>query len=122
MNTVQTTFAGRSHPWTGQKLNRKGTDVDKKSQPTNPDEITIADDPLPCGRASPGSKYDALFKAMKVGQCLRTLPGDVQKVAQALRKHIERTDLKHKGKAPGVISETRGADGIGRVWLVEVKK
>lgn len=69
--------------------------------------------PLPEGRRVLG-KYDALFDSMKFGSCVACEPKEMNCVANALRKFLERN--KRAGK---VVSVSRCEDGKARVWLVK---
>ena len=69
--------------------------------------------PIPEGRRVYG-KYDDLFGAMKFGSCVACEPAEMNCVANALRKFLER--MKRDGK---VISVSRCDDGKARVWLVK---
>lgn len=76
-------------------------------------KIEICSDPLPESRALPGSKYEAVFKGLKMGQSLKCQPDDVGKVSAALRKWIELNHLQGN-----VRSMKDYGDGMGRVWML----
>lgn len=81
---------------------------------TDPSTLTICNDALPVGRASPGFKYAPLFSAMKVGQCVKCQPDEVGRIAGALKKWIEM-----QGGRGMVRSSKDYGDGQGRVWWLE---
>lgn len=69
--------------------------------------------PIPEGRRVYG-KYDNLFESMKFGSCVACEPKEMNSVANALRKYLQRQ--KRQGK---VVSVSRCEDGKARVWLVK---
>lgn len=69
--------------------------------------------PIPEGRRMVG-KYDDLFASMKSGSCVACEPAEMNSVANALRKFLERT--KRTGK---VVSVKHCEDGKARVWLIQ---
>lgn len=69
--------------------------------------------PLPQARRIYG-KYDDLFGRMRYGSCVVCEGEEMNKVANALRKWLERE------KQPGkVVSIKRCEDGKARVWLMK---
>lgn len=82
----------------------------------NVEELVIASDPLPTGRASPQHKYEAKFKAMKVGQNIVCKPDEVGKIGGAMRKYI----TTNKIKARVVTQHISPEDGKGRVWMAHL--
>jgi hypothetical protein len=81
------------------------------------DALTICDDPLPIKRAVVGLKYESVFLKMKAGQCIKCPTDNVGQISGALRKHIERHNLKdHIVRATPNYEGT----GVGRVWLLYV--
>ncbi len=72
--------------------------------------------PLPTARRVFG-KYDEIFASMKYGSCIACEYSEFQKIANALRKYLERT------KRPGkVVHVSKCEDGKARVWLVSPEK
>ena len=88
-----------------------------KPPPLDPATLVICNDPIPAHRASPKNKYHAIFNGMKPGQALKCEPYNVNRVANALRKHIETKALKCVAR-----SITDYGDGMGRVWLMPADK
>ena len=101
-------------PKPGRKTNRVA------GKPVDPDTLTLCNDPLPSHRARPGCKYAAVFGTMKPGQAIKCGPDDVNRIANALRKHIET----HAATLAGCLvrSIRDYGDGLGRVWLVGAPK
>jgi hypothetical protein len=63
------------------------------------------------------SKYDATFSDMRPGQCIKTELENVQKVAGAMKKWLEK-----KGRADMVVRLIRKMDdGFGRVYMMPAK-
>ena len=79
----------------------------------DPDQLVIADDPIPAGRSLPKGKYDAIFEALKFGQCIRCKVGEASKIGHALDKWLER-----HGKRGIVKTMMQYDDTSGRVWLL----
>lgn len=96
-------------PLTGATMKPKNAKVDH----VDTSKIEICSDPLPESRALPGSKYEAVFKGLKMGQSLKCQPDDVGKVSAALRKWIELNHLQGN-----VRSMKDYGDGMGRVWML----
>jgi len=117
---MATKFATLHNPWTGATLPQHMTIKKAPAQPVDVSGLIIANDPLPACRSVVPNKYAEFLAGMKIGQNIRCQPGDVGKVQSALRKHI---DQKHLANVR-IVSQTRGTDGLGRVWLLakEVKK
>lgn len=84
-------------------------------KPVDTAVLEICDDPMPAGRAPTVNKYEAIFKAMKPGQCIKCESGEAAKIANALRKHFE----VHKQNYLVRSTERYPADGKGRVWKLE---
>ena len=85
-------------------------------KPTNPDTLQICNDPLPAHRASKGNKYESTLKALKLGQAIKCKTEEVGRVAGAMRKWVE----KHQIKA-NVRTIRDYGDGFGRVWMMAAK-
>lgn len=83
-----------------------------KAEYIDPSLLTVEHNtPMPEGRRVIG-KYDAKFASLKYGSCIACEPREVNCVANALRKWLERE------KAPGKVESAREMrDGKGRVWL-----
>ncbi len=97
-----TKFAGKKNPFTGERIGA----VDPKT-------LVICDDHVPVGRARQVSKYDAKFRELKPGQCIKCEPGDAGKINHALRKWLDQRGLEHvKTKA----MMHHPSDNMGRVW------
>lgn len=110
--TPQTTPAkGHRLPW-----NPKMAHPKKAPVLVNVEELVIASDPLPTGRAAPQHKYEAKFKAMKVGQNIVCKPDEVGKIGGAMRKYIAVNNIKAR-----VITQQIGKDGKGRVWMAALE-
>jgi hypothetical protein len=83
------------------------------------EELVISSHPIPEIRSVPVSKYDALFRQLKVGQCVVCEPDSAPKVKAGLDKWIKNQMLKHlTSKA----MSRYPTDGKGRVWLIEKGK
>lgn len=83
---------------------------------TDPDTLTICNDPLPVSRASPPHKYEPLFAQLKPGQAVKCTPDEVGRVTSALRKWLT------NHKKPGRIRSIKDyGDGMARVWLLVEK-
>jgi hypothetical protein len=71
----------------------------------------------PAWRSNVESKYDAVFKQLKPGSCVKCEPSEVTKIAGALRKNL--TQKKFKALIGcKVMSRERCDDGHGRVWAI----
>ena len=103
----KTTFAKRN-PFTGQPA--------KPIRHVDTGLLSICDDPLPARRAEPVNKYDALFKSMKPGQCIKCPGLDAPKIAQAMAKWLQKTDNNRL-----MVRSTKDYEGTGegRVWLLK---
>ena len=97
---------------------KRKTRTDTNGSRVDPEELVIANDPLPGARLVT-NKYWPVFSKMKVGQNIRCAPGDVQAIGQALRKYIQTHNIKHGGVLCRSLTQTNNPDGIGRVWLAE---
>ena len=111
---MATKFATLYNPWTGVSLPQNMTIKKAPAQPVDMASLTLASDPLPACRSVLPNKYADFLSGMEVGQNIRCRPCDVGKIQSALRKHIEIRKLKNTR----IVSQTRGQDGIGRVWLL----
>lgn len=88
--------------------------IKQPPKPTDPATLTICNDPLPAGRASPEPKYAAKFRELKIGQALKCKPEEVGRIAGALKKWVS--------EQPGggmVRSIKNYGDGMGRVWWLK---
>lgn len=88
-------------------------------QPFDLAKCEIADDPLPTGRITTDGKYKAVFESLKPGQCVKVPPDQVNRIANAMRKHIEQFSDKTRFVTRSVKNY---GDGLGRVWLIELPK
>jgi hypothetical protein len=102
----QTTFAGKTNPFTGASLMKPVDHVD-------PSKLTIGNDPLPAHRAR-ANKYADLMAKLKPGQCIKCKSDQVGAVASAVKKHIENNRLDCTVR----LTKNYG-DGMGRVWLMK---
>ena len=71
----------------------------------------------PVWRSNVESKYDAVFKQLKPGSCIKCEPSEVAKIAGALRKVITQKKFKNLSGCK-VLSRERCDDGHGRVWAI----
>ena len=84
----------------------------------DPSTLAICDDPMPSGRqVTTERKYDALFAALKPGQCIKCEPESVLPISNALRKYIGIYKLKDHIVRTALNYERTGT---GRVWLLYV--
>jgi len=84
-----------------------------KANYLDPSTLRIIDDPLPAHRACPDGKYAPFFRRMRLGQSLQCPPDQVQAVAHAMRKFVNRHSI------PARVSGTRdGAGGMGQVAML----
>ena len=92
-----------------------------KYKQCDPKTIELCNDPVDFLRRPKVSKYDALFKKMTTGNCLKLHPKQVTYMNVALRKYIARNDLPYTTKLttqyPGDTSAT-----CGRLWLLDAPK
>ena len=51
----------------------------------DPDLLEIGNDPFTGKRAPPEGKYDALFRRLRVGQCIKCEPKEAGPLSNALR-------------------------------------
>jgi len=115
MNIAETIKTPRHHdanrPFGAAKM------IKQPSKPIDPALLEICNDPIPSHRASPGNKYEAVLKTMKIGQCIKCPPGAVGSVSGAVRKWIR------VNKLPATVkSMTNYGDGLGRVWMLSIEK
>jgi hypothetical protein len=82
-------------------------------QPFDISKCEITTDPLPASRINQDGKYTAVLEKLKPGQCVKLPPDQVQKVAKALSKHCQKSNVKNVV----VKSCKHYGDGMGRVWL-----
>lgn len=79
--------------------------------------LEIDSTPFPAKRLM-ASKYDETFAKMQPGQCGKTTPESVGRVANSMRKWLEKhnklTDFQ-------VRTVSRMPDGYGRVWMIAAK-
>jgi hypothetical protein len=93
-NVIKTSFAGKN-PFKTQYFPidlatiKITADKPKKRKPTN-------------------SRYQDLFAQLDVGKSLSCLPGDCDKIGQALRDYIRRNELKWTVKVQSNYSKTTG--------------
>jgi hypothetical protein len=93
-NVIKTSFAGKN-PFKAQYFPidlatiKITTDKPKKRKPTN-------------------SRYQDVFAQLDVGKSLSCLPGDCDKIGQALRDYIRRNELKWTVKVQSNYSKTTG--------------
>lgn len=117
--TAKTTFVGGINPFTGQPVAapEKAMTTRIRPKPATPTVdlggLSICDDPIPEHRASPEGKYDALLSKLKPGQCIKCPSSDVNRLANAIKKHVER-----KHPTCMVRSMQDYGDGLGRVWML----
>lgn len=117
--TVKTSFAKGVNPFTGQRVaeQTKAMSTQKADKQNNThvdiDQLSICDDPIPEHRAKPGGKYDALLSRLKPGQAIKCPSKDVDRIANAIKKHIEQ-----RHPTCMVRSMRDYGDGMGRVWML----
>lgn len=87
---AKTSFATRTNPFTGQPAIQHHDKTRMPNIPVNLELLTICNDPIPTHRAQTEGKYDALLKSLKPGQCIKCPTTDVERIGNAIRKHIER--------------------------------
>lgn len=81
----------------------------------DPSTLRIVDEPYKDGRASPVSKYEPIFSALKPNQRMVCPAGAGSRLAAQLRKW-----LMNKGhKDPIVRARERCDDGMGGVWWIK---
>ena len=97
---------------------KRKTRTDTNGSRVDPEELVIANDPLPGARLVT-NKYWPVFSKMQVGQNSRCKPDEVQAIGQALRKYIQVHNIKHGGVLCRSLTQTSHPDGVGRVWLAE---
>lgn len=110
---AKTSFATRTNPFTGQPAIQHHDKTRMPNIPVNLELLTICNDPIPTHRAQTEGKYDALLKSLKPGQCIKCPTTDVERIGNAIRKHIERhhpTCMLRSMRDYG--------DGMGRVWML----
>ena len=112
---MNTTFAG-TNPFTGETAKPA---KQKLSRFLDVSTLVITNDALPIGRMkNTQNKYDEVFSALKVGQCIQCQPEDVSKLSHALNTWLER-----HGKVNAVRScKHYDTDRMGRIWLLEPVK
>jgi hypothetical protein len=110
----QTTFAGATNPFTGQRVNAKGRTVKPQAR-LDLSQIAVSNRPLPTGRSVFAGKYNWLFASVKLGQCLECPSADVGKLANAAKKWAK------KQTKPIIVRTARTLEGKperGGVWLL----
>jgi hypothetical protein len=101
-NVIQTTFAGKS------PFGKKTKEVDITT-------LRITSD-KPKKRTTRFYKYDFIFKDLDIGKSLSCKPEDCDKVAQALRAYIQRTNKTWLVKGQMYYTKT-----TARVFVLEMK-
>lgn len=81
----------------------------------DPSTLRIVDEPYKDGRASPVSKYEAIFSALKPGQRLVCQHGSASRLSAQLRNWLEKKG--HKNVI--VRARERCDDGLGGVWWIQ---
>ncbi|MFG5778241.1 hypothetical protein ACFIQF_14325 [Comamonas sp. J-3] len=82
----------------------------------DPDLLEIGNDPFTGKRAPPEGKYDALFRRLRVGQCIRCEPQEAGPLSNALRQWIQ--SRKRDDELEVRVQSRYHTDGRGRVWLL----
>jgi len=108
--SVQTVWAKTGTPSAKRKTARR------VHNPVDPSALSVCSDPLPAHRMRPDCKYLAVFNQLKPGLAVKCPTDDANRIANALRKHIEA----HPKELGGCTVRSTGdyGDGAGRVWLV----
>jgi hypothetical protein len=76
----------------------------------------IDETPYPASRIVT-SKYNEMFSSMRPGQCIKTEPENIGRIAGAMRKWIA-----NKGRTDVVVRiVSKMDDGFGRVYMMPVK-
>lgn len=117
--TAKTTFVGGINPFIGQTVAapEKAMTTRIRPKPATPTVdlggLSICDDPIPEHRALPEGKYDALLSKLKPGQAIKCPSADVNRLANAIKKHVEK-------RYPDCMVRTMRnyGDGMGRVWML----
>ena len=92
------------------------------TQPTKPAglydvaSLSISNDPFIGRQRKEGSKYDAIFSQLKIGQRLVCHSDAAARLASQLKQWLE----KHGHKNPVVRAVSHYGDGKGGVWWMEV--
>ena len=81
----------------------------------DPSTLRIVDEPYKDGRASPVSKYEPIFSALKPGQRLVCPHGSASRLSAQLRNWLEKKGVKE----PIVRARERCDDGEGGVWWIQ---
>ena len=81
----------------------------------DPSTLRIVDEPHKDGRASPVSKYESIFSALKPGQRLVCPHGSASRLSAQLRNWLEKKGVKE----PIVRARERCDDGEGGVWWIQ---
>ena len=118
MTTASTRFANGFNPFTGQKVTNSPMTPSRKTPKTNSlpvdiDSLCICDDPFPAHRSRTDGKYTALLSKLKPGQSIKCQRADVDRIANAIKKHI----AQHH-PACMVRTMRNYGDGMGRVWML----
>ena len=114
-----TRFANGINPFTGLSVDTPAKPMTTRirPKPSTPTVdlavLSICDDPIPEHRKLPEGKYGALLFKLKPGQCIKCPSSDVNRLANAIKKHVER-----KHPTCMVRSMQDYGDGMGRVWML----
>lgn len=79
--------------------------------------LEIDNTPFPASRLV-ASKYDETFAKMRPGQCVKVTTDSVGRVANSMRKWLEKNG---KQDACRVRTARKMPDGFGRVWMMPAK-
>ena len=91
----------------------------KPRQEIDPDLLVVEhNQPVPQFRTRFSNKYGPVFAKLKPGSSIRCEPSETSRLAQALRKELERGRVTHL-KGCTVVSRERCPDGHGRVWAMK---
>ena len=112
----RSTFAGVTHPFTGQALTQAGR-LPKIAPMKRIDlaKIEITNTPLPLGRSALQGKYNTLFASMQPGQCIECDSDVVGAISNSAIKWVRthRPDLMVRSA-----KLLDGKPGRGGVWLL----
>lgn len=119
MHAIKTHLRGNFPGHVPQEVKPAPVKAKRPPVPVNVAALEIRDDPLPTSRQITDLKYDAIFRAMKPGQCIKCETSAVGLLQGALRKHIERNKM-----ADHIVRTVLNYEGTGtgRVWLMYVGK
>lgn len=85
-------------------------------QAIDPELLSIGNDEYTGQRASPEGKYDALFRSMKSGQCIKCEPQEIGRITNALRKWLQVNKRDDKFEVRSMARYH--TDQRGRVWML----